>query len=155
MSRTINTRTRYKIIGSDYSAQEPRMTTFLSKDPTMYEAYKEGKDLYAMIAQSAYHNDYFDNLEFYKEFTKVEVDGKETIAGTGKTKGMKTDEDNSITVPACYLLPLSENEDIPANQLKEGMKILSDQGMLTVSRISPAPETVVNGLTVENLKITF
>ena len=121
----------------------------------MYEAYKEGKDLYAMIAQSAYHNDYFDNLEFYKEFTKVEVDGKETIAGTGKTKDMKTDEDNSIIVPACYLLPLSENEDIPANQLKEGMKILSDQGMLTVSRISSAPETVVNGLTVENLKITF
>ena len=68
---------------------------------------------------------------------------------------MKTDEDNSITVPACYLLPLSENEDIPANQLKEGMKILSDQGMLTVSRISSAPETVVNGLAVENLKITF
>lgn len=155
MSRTINTRTRYKIIGSDYSAQEPRMTTFLSKDPTMYKAYNEGKDLYAMIAQSAYHNDYFDNLEFYKEFTKVEVDGKETIAGTGKTKDVKIDEDNSIIVPACYLLPISENEDVPANQLKEGMKILSDQGLLTVSQINSAPETVVNGLTVENLKITF
>lgn len=131
------------------------MSAFLSQDKKMYQAYNEGRDLYAMIAQSAYHNDYFDNLEFYKEFTKIEVDGKETIAGSGKTKDMKTDEDNSIVVPACYLLPLSENEDIPANQLKEGMKILSDQGLLTVSQISQAPETIVNGLTVENLKITF
>lgn len=81
MSRNINTRTVYKIIGSDYSAQEPRMTTFLSGDPTMYKAYLEGKDLYAMIAQSAFDNNYEDNLEFWPEGTELEIDGQKIIAG--------------------------------------------------------------------------
>lgn len=81
MSKQINTRTPYKIIGSDYSAQEPRMTTFLSGDPTMYKAYIEGKDLYAMIAQSAFDNNYEDNLEFWPEGTELEIDGQKIITG--------------------------------------------------------------------------
>ena len=78
---SVNARIKYKIIGSDYSAQEPRMTTYLSGDSTMYEAYTSGKDLYAMIAQSAFDNNYEDNLEFYPEGTEIEIDGKKVICG--------------------------------------------------------------------------
>jgi len=47
----------------------------------MKEAYMADKDLYAMIAQSAYNNKYEDNLEFYPEGTELEIDGKKVIAG--------------------------------------------------------------------------
>ena len=60
---------------------EPRVTAFLSQDPNMLQAYREGKDLYAVIAQSVYDNKYEDNLEFYPEGTKLVIDGKETICG--------------------------------------------------------------------------
>ena len=82
MSRKINTRTRFKIIGSDYSAQEqpePRLTAFVSQDQTMIDAYMKGQDLYAVIAQSAFDNNYEDNLEFYPEGTEIEENGKKII----------------------------------------------------------------------------
>lgn len=44
-------------------------------------AYDKGLDLYAMIAQSAYNNDYWDNMEHYKEGTEIEIDGKKVICG--------------------------------------------------------------------------
>ena len=57
------------------------MSTFISDEPKMYEAYTTGKDLYAIIAQSAFNNNYEDNLEFYPEGTELEIDGKKVIAG--------------------------------------------------------------------------
>jgi DNA polymerase I-like protein with 3'-5' exonuclease and polymerase domains len=81
MSKTVNTRTRYKIIGSDFSAQEPRLTAFMSQDPAMIQAYNEGKDLYCVIAASMFSNKYEDNLEFYPEGTEIELDGKKIICG--------------------------------------------------------------------------
>jgi len=75
------TRTRHKLIGSDYSAQEPRLTAFMSQDAGMMQAYKEGKDLYAVIAQSMYNNEYWENLEFYPEGMEIELDGKKIICG--------------------------------------------------------------------------
>ena len=80
-SGKIRTRTRYKLIGSDYSAQEPRLTAFISQDQRMIQAYEEGKDLYAVIAQSMYHNEYWENLEFYPEGTEIELDGKKIVCG--------------------------------------------------------------------------
>jgi DNA polymerase I-like protein with 3'-5' exonuclease and polymerase domains len=77
----VKTRTLYKLVGSDYSAQEPRITTFLSGDPAMRQAYLEGKDLYCVIAASIYNNRYEDNLEHYPEGTVLELDGKQTICG--------------------------------------------------------------------------
>lgn len=77
----IKTRTRYRIIGSDYSAQEPRLTTFMSKDPNMYKAYLEGKDLYCVIAQNIFHNKYEDNLEFWPEGHRLMLDDKEIVCG--------------------------------------------------------------------------
>ena len=81
MSRTIKTRTLYKLVGSDYSAQEPRITTFLGGDPAMRAAYLEGKDLYCVIAANIYNNKYEDNLEHYPEGTELELDGKKIICG--------------------------------------------------------------------------
>lgn len=120
----VKTRYKCKIIGSDYSAQEPRMNAHICEsytnkanpyyidpaNPTpdqltwlsennlttadlndennpkncvnkMKIAYMADKDLYAMIAQSAFHNNYGDNLEFWPEGTELEIDGKKVIAG--------------------------------------------------------------------------
>lgn len=77
----VKTRTLYKLVGSDYSAQEPRITTFLGGDPAMRQAYFEGKDLYCVIAANIYNNKYEDNLEHYPEGTVIELDGKQTVCG--------------------------------------------------------------------------
>jgi DNA polymerase I-like protein with 3'-5' exonuclease and polymerase domains len=77
----VKTRTLYKLVGSDYSAQEPRITTFLSGDPAMTQAYLEGKDLYCVIAANIYNNRYEDNLEHYPEGTVLELDGKQIVCG--------------------------------------------------------------------------
>jgi hypothetical protein len=77
----LNTRTRYMLVGSDFSAQEPRLTAFMSQSPQMMQAYFEGKDLYAVIAQSMFNNEYWENLEFYPEGTEIELDGKKIICG--------------------------------------------------------------------------
>ena len=60
---------------------DPRLTAFYSQEPKMYQAFKEGKDLYSVIAQNIYNNNYEDNLEFYPEGTKIVVNGEEVICG--------------------------------------------------------------------------
>lgn len=107
------------------------MTTFLSGDKTMYEAYNHGKDLYAMIAQSAYHNNYEDNLEFYPDGTELEIDDKLVVSGSGKEFAIKTNNDDVITVKYYELLETA-NGDIVAKDLKIGDKIISDVGQLTI-----------------------
>lgn len=100
----------------------------------MIRAYKEGKDLYAVIAQGMYNNDYYENTEFYKEGTEVEIDGRITVAGSGKESLLETDDSNSITVPYYYLVN-TPNGDKQADQLKPGDLIKSDIGNLTISKI--------------------
>lgn len=135
MSRKINTRTRYKIIGSDYSAQEPRLTAFVSQDQTMIDAYMKGQDLYAVIAQSAFDNNYEDNLEFYPEFTELNEGDKIAVAGSGKEMTVSTNGTNFIEVPWCYLLPTLHG-DVAANKLTTADIIISDIGNLKISSIS-------------------
>ena len=130
------------------------MTTFLSGDPTMYKAYNEGKDLYAMIAMSAFDNNYEDNLEFYREFCEVDLDGKKVIAGSGKEIEIETDNTNSIIVPTCYLLSTDHGE-LPANEISLQDKIKSDSGYLEIVDIVAAEDTIINGAIVRNLKFTF
>lgn len=69
------------IIGSDYSAQEPRLTAFYSQDPAMIKAYEEGKDLYAVIGSKSFDISYEESLEFYPEGTEIEIDGQKVICG--------------------------------------------------------------------------
>lgn len=48
-------------------ALEPRLLAEYSGDDKMIGAYKEGKDLYATIAQSVYKNSYWDNMEQHED----------------------------------------------------------------------------------------
>ena len=66
LSRSITIRQNYSMIGSDYSAQEPRILAAFSQDPNFLEQLQQGKDPYATIAVGVYHNKYEDNLEFYE-----------------------------------------------------------------------------------------
>ena len=59
----INTRTKYMLIGSDFSQQEPRLLSHYSQDENMINAYKQGKDLYATIASCVYKMGYWDCME--------------------------------------------------------------------------------------------
>lgn len=71
----------YVMFSSDYSQQEPRCLAECSKDHEMITAYREGKDLYALMASKIYNTTYENCLEFYPEGTKIIIDGKEVICG--------------------------------------------------------------------------
>jgi hypothetical protein len=132
MAKTVKTRTRYKLVGSDYSAQEPRITTFLSGDDAMRKAYLEGKDLYCVIAASVYNNKYEENLEHYCEGTVIELDGKKTVAGSDKVyKKQVTDK---LEVPYYYLVP-TERGAIKANEIIAGDKIIAAEGVFVVRAV--------------------
>lgn len=59
----------YKLVGSDFSQQEPRIAAYYSQDKNLINAYLHGKDLYATIASGVYLNNYEDNLEHYSDGT--------------------------------------------------------------------------------------
>ncbi len=65
----------YKLVGGDFSQIEPRVLAFLSGDESMINAYKEGKDLYAIMGSQVYQLPYEDCREFYPDGT-VNADGK-------------------------------------------------------------------------------
>lgn len=65
----------YKLVGGDFSQIEPRVLAFLSGDESMINAYKEGKDLYAIMGSQVYQLSYEDCREFYPDGT-VNAEGK-------------------------------------------------------------------------------
>lgn len=65
----------YKLVGGDFSQIEPRVLAFLSGDEGMINAYKEGKDLYAIMGSQVYQLPYEDCREFYPDGT-VNAEGK-------------------------------------------------------------------------------
>ena len=136
------------------SAQEPRITTFLSGDPAMRQAYLEGKDLYCVIAANIYNNNYWDNTEFYKEFTEVDIGGKVVIAGSDKVLSVTTDTENSITVPWCYLLTTKQG-DIAAKDLLTTDLIRAGEEWLEIESIRYVTSTIIDNTEVKNIKITF
>ncbi len=103
----------------------------------MRQAYLEGKDLYCVIASNIYNNDYWDNTEFYKEGTVIELDGKKTVAGADKTYTKQTTD--KLEVPYYYLVP-TENGDIPACELLSGTKVVAQEGAFEISTIETANE---------------
>lgn len=70
-----------KIVGGDFSAQEPRLTAQYAQDKNMIDAYAQGKDLYAVIASKSFGYPYEDCLEFYPEGTEILFEGKTVICG--------------------------------------------------------------------------
>lgn len=106
-------------VGGDISQQEPKITAHISFDQNMLQVYEEGKDIYASIAQSIYHNNYEDNLEFYdKEKTQINLEGKKrrktgktiilaTMYGMGPTSvarklGLSSKEEAQVMLDAFY-----------------------------------------------------
>ena len=65
----------YKLIGSDYSAQEPRLLTAYSKEAKLTEAFAANRDVYATLGAGVFNNDYWDNMEHHEDGTP-NVDGK-------------------------------------------------------------------------------
>lgn len=55
------------IVGSDFSAQEPRLMTHLSGDPNLRKTFEENKDPYATLCAPAFHLDYWDCMEHTKD----------------------------------------------------------------------------------------
>lgn len=66
----------YIMMSSDYSAQEPRLTAYISNDAKMIQAFVEGKDIYATIASVAFGFPYEQCLEFHPETREYQPDGK-------------------------------------------------------------------------------
>lgn len=116
------------------SAQEPRLTAFISQDPKMIDAYNNKQDLYAVIAQSAFDNDYGQNLEFYPDGYEVEVDGKKTYSGNNAQKTYTTDDDDSIILPKHYLVDSPEGEK-QVLSLAVGDKINSNIGLIKIVNV--------------------
>ena len=117
---------------------EPRITTFLSGDPAMRQAYLEGKDLYCVIAASIYNNKYEDNLEHYPEGTVLELDGKKTVAGSDKSyKKQVTDK---LEVPYFYLVPTTRGTKA-ASEIQAGDGIVAEEGTFAVAAVETVDGT--------------
>jgi len=129
----VRTRTQYKLVGSDYSAQEPRITTYLSGDPNMRQAYLEGKDLYCVIASNIYNNKYEENLENFPEGHVLELDGKKTVAGNDKS--YKKQVSDKLEVPYYYLVPTISGTKAAA-EIQAGDSIIADEGAFTVGTVA-------------------
>ena len=63
------------IIGSDYSAQEPRLLTHLSGEETLRKAFEEKRDPYATVASLIFNKDYWECMEHWEDGSPNE-DGK-------------------------------------------------------------------------------
>lgn len=66
----------YVMLSSDYSAQEPRLTAFVSGDAKMQDAFVKGRDVYASIASTAFNVPYEKCLEFHPKTGEYQPDGK-------------------------------------------------------------------------------
>lgn len=82
---------RYIMMSSDYSAQEPRLTAYVSNDSTMIESFKAGRDIYATVASVAFGYPYEKCLEFHPETGEYQPDGKQ-----------RRSESKSVLLGICY-----------------------------------------------------
>ena len=62
-------------MGGDFSQIEPRVLAYCSGDEAMQDAYKHGRDLYAIMGSKVYNLPYEECREFYPDGT-VNADGK-------------------------------------------------------------------------------
>lgn len=86
----------YVLVGSDFSAQEPRIMTHMSQDEKMLKAYNEGKDLYCEIASISFGVPYEECKEFYPngspnpEGKKLRGQAKSIVLGTMYGRGIQS-----------------------------------------------------------------
>jgi len=92
----------YVMMSSDYSQQEPKLTAYVSQDPNMIGAFKEGKDIYSTIASLAFKKPYEECCEFYldengKKTDQVNRDGKERRS---QAKGIVLGVTYGLSIPS-------------------------------------------------------
>lgn len=109
----------YVMLSSDYSAQEPRLTAFVSGDKEMIRAFQEGRDVYASIASLAFGVPYENCLEFHPDTHEYQPEGKKR-RGEAKT----------------ILLGLTYGRSIPsiADQLYGKRNDMSDEEKLSAAQ---------------------
>ena len=66
----------YVMLSSDYSRQEPAITSFVSGDKGMLDSFINNKDIYATIASLAFNVPFEKCLEFHPETHEYQPDGK-------------------------------------------------------------------------------
>ncbi len=120
----------YRIVGSDYSGQELRLAAYLSQDKKLLDAYANDQDAYAIIASEMFGLPYEDCLEFHKEFSMVDIDGKKIVAGNDKDYEYIV-ENNYVEVPNCYLIKTDCGEK-EVSSLTIGAKLITDEGIAKV-----------------------
>ena len=74
----------YCIVGSDFSAQEPRLLAHMANEPTLKKTFADDKDPYATISQFVFHKSYWECMETHEDGTP-NPDGK---ALRKKAKGL-------------------------------------------------------------------
>ena len=108
----------YCLIGSDFSAQEPRLLAHMSNDLQMINAFREGKDLYAHAGHLALKVPYEDCLEHFP-------DGKVNPEGKARRSKMK-----AIVLALMYgkgTKALAEDLKIPLDEASNLMKAFFDE----------------------------
>lgn len=65
----------YVMLSSDYSAQEPRVTAFISNEKSMIKAFQNNRDVYATIASLSFNLPYERCLEHNPETGEYQADG--------------------------------------------------------------------------------
>ena len=106
----------------------------------MKHAYADGKDLYCVIASKVFNNDYWDNTEFYREGTVVELDGNKTVAGSGQEyEKCVTDV---LEVPYYYLVPTVAG-DITAAALKSGDLVVAKECHVVIREVVRADDNII------------
>lgn len=114
MVKSINTRTCYKLIGSDFSQQEVRVLAEMSQDQNLIKAYKENKDIYATVAADVYHKDYWECMEHYQ-------DGSSNLAGEKRRASCK-----SIVLGIIYSRGANAIAEQIGSTREEAEKIIED-----------------------------
>lgn len=110
---SLKTRTRYAIVGSDFSAQEPRCLTHMCGDPELRKTFEEDRDPYATLCAPAFHMDYWDCMEHHQDGTpnpegkKMRSKGKVLMLGTMYGMGASK---------------MAESMKLPLDQCKEVLK---------------------------------
>lgn len=69
------------LVGADYSQQEVRLFAAMTEDENMIQAYRDNKDIYALVASMVYHNNYEDNLEHYPDGS-INIEGRDRRSKT-------------------------------------------------------------------------
>ena len=104
----------YTLVGSDFSAQEPRILSAYSKDERMLQAFAENKDIYATVGSGIFKNDYWDNMEHHEDGTP-NVEGKKRRSKCKK-----------LILGTMYGMGAKKMSDDMECSLEEGKRIIED-----------------------------